>query len=113
MYAITSQAYSDLDYNYKNILTISQMPAGPLAAITKRLNIYSQRISAFRAPIDLNHCVYALYNSQNELLTVNELPYFFTFCQANNYKVETELTQMLNKNTTQLKNVICYISYTI
>jgi hypothetical protein len=111
MYAITSQVYTDLDYNYKNILTINQMPVGPLAGLTKRLNINAKRISAFRSSNE--QCVYALYNNENEILTVNELPFLLTFCQTNNYKIETELTQMLNKNTKQLKNVICYISYTV
>jgi hypothetical protein len=111
MYAITSQVYTNLQFDYKNILTINKMPQGPMAQITRRLNIEPRRISAFRAPNEQHNCVYALYNSDNnEPWTVNELPDFFTFCQANNYKVETELTQMLNKNTTQLKNVLCYIS---
>ena len=110
MYAITSQVYTDLQYNYKNILVINQMPLGPLAQFTKRLNIEPRRISAFRSPNEQQNCIYALYSSTGELFTLNELPDFFTFCQANNYKIETELTQMLNENKTQLKNVICYIS---
>ena len=111
MYSITSETYTDLYFNYKNILIINQMPAGPLANYTKRINIQPQRISAFRTRAEQSNCLYAIYNSiTNEPLTIDELPDFFTICQTNGYKIETELTQMLNNNQKQLKNVICYIS---
>jgi hypothetical protein len=111
MFAISSHVYTDLQYDYKNILVIQPMPTGPLASIVQRISIDPKSISAFRSSNEHTNCVYALTkNNGQELLTVNDLPYFFSFCLENNYKVETALTEMLNKNTTQLKKVICYIS---
>ena len=111
MYSIKSEAYTDSYFNYKNILIINQMPAGPLANYTKRINISPHRISAFRTRAEQSKCVYAIYHSiTNEPVTIDELPDFFTLCQTNGYKVETELTQLLNNNQTQMKNIICYIS---
>ena len=111
MYSITSETYTDSYFNYKNILIINQMPVGPLANYTKRINISPHRISAFRTRAEQTNCVYTIYNTiTNEPLTINELPDFFTLCKNNGYKIETELTQMLNNNQKQLKNVICYIS---
>jgi hypothetical protein len=111
MYSITSQAYTDPYFNYKNILTINKIPTGTLANYTKKINISPQRISAFRTRAEETTCVYAIYNTTtNELLTIDELPEFFSFCKINGYKIETEITQMLSNNQLQMKNIICYIS---
>ncbi len=112
MYAVSSHVYTDLQFDYKNILVINPMPTGPLGSITQRLSIEPKRISAFRAPTEYSSCVNVLTkNNGQELLTVNDLPYLFAFCQQHNYKIETALTQMLNENTTQLKKIICYLSH--
>jgi hypothetical protein len=112
MYEIKSQIYSNTQFNYYNILSINTMPTGPLSKYTKQLNISPQRISAFRTRSD-THCIYALYNpNNNELLTLNDLPIFFTFCHANGYSINTDITNMLNSQT-QTNPIICYIQYTL
>ena len=110
MYSISSHPYTDLYFNYQTILVINQIPAGPLAQYTKQLHINPRRISAFNLQNKSKSCVYALYNTQHELLTVADLADFFSFCQMNGYKIETDLTNMTNKQA-QLNPVICYISY--
>ena len=109
MYSVSSHPYTDLYFNYQTILVINQIPDGPLAQYTKQIHIAPRRISAFKLQTDKS-CVYALYNTQHELLTIDDLSDFFTFCQTNGYKIETDLTNMTNKQS-QLNPVICYISY--
>ena len=106
IYAISKQVYSDAQYEYKNILVINAIPDGPLAAYTRCLKIGFNRVSAFQK----QQQVYGLYNTAHELFTLDNLPDFFTFCLSLGYKLETELTQMLNAEN-QLNPVICYISY--
>jgi hypothetical protein len=112
MYAITRQVYPDSQFNYDSILTINTIPEGPLSNYTKQINISPKRISAFQSRSS-TQCVYALCNpSNNELLTLNDLPVFFTYCLANGYTINTDITKMLNAQM-QTNPVICYISYNI
>jgi hypothetical protein len=111
IYAISKQVYSDNQYEYKNILVINAIPVGPLAAYTRCLQIGFNRVSAFRSRSVQQQQVYGLYNTAHELFTLDHLPDFFTFCLSHGYKLETNLTQMLNAEQ-QLNPVICYISYT-
>ena len=109
MYSISIHTYTDLYFNYQTILVINQIPDGPLAQYTKQLHIDPRRISAFKQNINQS-CVYALYNTKHELLTIADLAEFFTFCQTNGYKIESEITNMTNTQK-QLNPVICFISY--
>ena len=48
MYSIQSEIYTDIYFNYKNILTINTIPDGPLINHTKQINIQQKRNSAFK-----------------------------------------------------------------
>ena len=111
VYTIRRVIYNDKQYNYQHIITIDRKPEGPLAKYVKLLHIPVQQISAFRLRSENNECIFAFYNINNgELITINNLATLFTIFQDNGYRVETELTNMVNnqKSTTE---VICYISF--
>jgi len=110
MYSIQSEIYTDIYFNYKNILTINTIPDGPLINHTKQINIQQKTNSKFKTNNAQNKCVYALYNINNELYTLDTISDFFLLCKQNGYIIDTQLTQMVN-NQKQLNSIICYISY--
>jgi hypothetical protein len=110
-YTISRVTYADNQYNYINILSIDPLPqpTEPLAFYVKQLHIPAYRISAFR-PRTESDCIYALCNTAGDLLTINNLSTLFTFCRANGYTIETDITNMVNGQP-QTNQIICYISF--
>ena len=108
IYSISYITYPDNAYNYKNILVIDKLPIGPLLPYIKQINYPINRVSAFRSKSDTN-CIYAILGKNNELVTLENLIDFFTFCKENNYTIDTSLTQMINSES-KINNLICYIN---
>lgn len=105
-FTINSIPYLD-EYNkcYKNIMTINEMPQGPLAKYVTRLKL--PKLSPFQvegpcSPID--KCALAITNISNmcggcgSLMTPNEIPDLISFLLSNGYQIENQLTNMMNQS---------------
>jgi hypothetical protein len=102
-YTISSQIYYDT-YNtcYKRILTLDRKPSSTtLNQIVKRLSM--SKLSEFKqstacCPID--KCIYAVYNPHNpsELLRLEDQALLITYLSANNFTINTSLTQLMLEN---------------
>jgi hypothetical protein len=58
------------------------------------------------------HCIKAFINpSTQNLLNIEDMDVLFTLLTDNDYKIEYEMTKMVNENTNHSnKDLICYIS---
>ena len=111
-YALYRQPYFDTrNQCYRNIITISAEPKGPLASIVRRINTASLGRDNI-APT----CCYAITSlkTRGELLLFEELPNLFTFLLSNGYKIDTSLTKMLNTSDIRIRtgnNLIAFVLY--
>tara|TARA_A100001015_G_scaffold320186_1_gene445686 strand:- start:95 stop:451 length:357 start_codon:yes stop_codon:yes gene_type:complete len=56
------------------------------------------------------HCIKAFINpSTNKFLDIENIDVLFTLLTDNQYKIEYEMTKMINKNNSN-KDLVCYIS---
>lgn len=118
MDSITLYLEPILDTNvYINALTLSGIPKGPLAKMTKRIK--TPNLSPFQTFHNQNHpfpnCVYMLINHNNNnnntnWMTEEDIPFLFSYLQTNNYIIETSLTELLIKASNR-KKIICIFSY--
>ena len=102
-YTISTQIYYDT-YNtcYKRILTIDRKPSSTtLNQIVKRVSM--PKLSEFKqstpcCPIE--KCIYAIYNPHNpmELLRLEDQSLLITYLMANNFTINTSLTQLMLEN---------------
>jgi hypothetical protein len=126
--SLFSQPYLDT-YNqcYKNIVVTNLLPQGPLRDIVRRVNF--PPLSEFKQPgpcTPLKLCGYALMslggcmggcgkNGEN-LMVVDEVPDLISYLLANEYKVDTSITKMLNTSEIRFEpntgnKLICVITY--
>lgn len=108
-----------LDQNiYLNVLTLSGIPKGNLSKMTRQIN--TQKLSSFQTFSFSNpKCTYALtrypnnINSKNNFWMLEEdIPSVFSFLQNNHYKIETELTEIMQKHSGNRK-IICVFSFSL
>ena len=119
MYTLTTQPYLDkCNPYYKNIVTINLIPEGPLRYFVRR--IHFPPLSTFQQYSEYKQCGYALAsvshgynNTNNRLMTPNEIPDLFSFLTANNYIIDTSITKMMNGSNIKLtnSNILCFIKY--
>jgi hypothetical protein len=127
-YTLYSQPYLDkLNQCYKNIVTINFLPKGPLGGFIRRIKLHP--LSEFKQPGPCSNnrqqqCALGFVSlnpvcSKNGcgLMTVDEIPSFFSILLANGYKIDTSLTKMLNNSgiTFHSENenkIIAIITYT-
>ena len=102
---ITSQPFYD-EYKqcYKNILTVNNVPYGPLNKLIRRIKF--PKLSPFQregpcSPIP--KCGLALVNRE-KLMTPDDIPDLITFLLGNGYQLETQITNMLNQSELKLTN---------
>jgi len=130
-FTISSQPYLDT-YNkcYKNILTVNQLPHGPLRKLIHR--IMMPRLSPFQVSAACNpieNCVLAIiipnhYGAMNRmqchdkngqcLMTPNEIPFLYDYLMNNGYQIETQLTNMMNQSEVKIggnRNMVCMATY--
>jgi hypothetical protein len=109
-FTITSQPYYD-HYNecYKNILMVNTEPQGPIRRIVRRIKLL--KLSPFQQDNQCyKKCGLALHslrgrtNTNCNLMTPDEIPDLITFLTANNYQIETQITNMLNQSEIKLSN---------
>ena len=118
LYNLSYRPYYDANKQcYRNIITINEMPKGPLASLVRRTN--PPLISPFitNDPCDCNqgnHCIYAIYDLENNaLLCMNSIPKLMSYLISNGYKIDSSMTKILSKVNLSINDetLICYISY--
>ena len=123
--SLFSQPYLDSrNQCYKNIVVINLPPEGPLGNLVRQVNFLP--LSEFKQPgpcSPLKICGLVLTSLQtpccgynNELMTVDEIPYLMSYLLSNGYSVDTKITEMFNNsgitfNTNTGNKLICYITY--
>tara|TARA_Y100000591_G_C21821891_1_gene694121 strand:+ start:1113 stop:1463 length:351 start_codon:yes stop_codon:yes gene_type:complete len=113
MYQLTSEVYLD-KYSkcYKKIIVITPPPQEPeLKKITRLIN--REKLSPFKERSECcstEQCFYAVLNPNNmcEFLCLNELPILFNSLITNKYKIDYEMTKMLQNSDVKIRNLICY-----
>ena len=116
LYSISQQPYYDsCSQLYRQILTINQVPEGPLKTRVKRIN--NPPLSTFQSPPSQfcarPSCIYAIYNQCNELLCPEQIPDFFQYLTENEYTFDYQMSNMMMQtNVKQNYNtLLCYIKY--
>ena len=103
VYLISSQIYYESPNNcYKRIITIDRTPNGPLSSLTRRIN--NPKLSPYQTSSSCarESCVLALYSqTTNEVLDISNQGTLLTFLYQNDYTIDTELTNVMRKQTTQ------------
>lgn len=120
MYQISSEVYLD-KYNecYKNILVITPPPLPKdkaLIKITKQLR--REKLSPFEENSPCcykNNCITAFKNIDHcgDLLTVDDISILFGYLIKHKYKINTEITKMMQQSQVVIPNLICFISKNI
>ena len=119
---------------YQNIITVSNMPSGPLSEMV--IPYSASKLSSFQQSgpfMQSNNCVHILlrYPKNSPLATIKNTDYFmtaddipsvFSYLMANGYTVDTSLTNMLHKSHVNMggvsdsrlsgdRKMICMITY--
>ena len=92
--------------NYKNILTLSAIPSGPLKDMVFLINV--PKLSPFSNMVGYGHggnCIYALarytkkptMGSEDSFMYADDIPAVLSYLESNGYVIETKLTSMLQK----------------
>lgn len=93
--------------NYKNILTLSAVPSGPLKDMVFLINV--PKLSPFSNMVGHGHghgnCIYALarytkrptMGEEDSFMYADDIPAVLSYLQSNGYVVDTELTTMLQR----------------
>ncbi len=89
---------------YKNILTINDIPVGPLAERVTRLN--TPKLSEF---IHNNVCIYAIKDECNNIMEINHLPKLMSYLVSNGYIIDYQMSKLLKHHTPG--HMICSIQY--
>ena len=111
MYTLSTRVYLDKCYNqsYRNIIIINIMPVGPLQKFVRPLQM--SPLSPFNQY--KRGCELVLKSFRTDgLMSDEEIPDLFSFLVANNYKINTSVTKMMNASPIKLNNtILCFIEY--
>jgi len=115
MYQITSEVYLDRrDKCYNKIVVISPKPIEPaLQSITKL--IHREKLSPFQETspcCSLDPCMYAVVDPNNkcQLMCINDITLLFGYLKLKGFKINTDITKIMQDSTVQIPNLICFIS---
>ena len=109
------------DGNYDNIISINNLPQGPLRKFVRRVpyprlsNLYTQRdrpscilaiVSPFIGP-------YRNVGRYERYLVANDYPYLFEYLTSHGYIINSAVTEMMNRSPVRLSNetMLCFIQY--
>lgn len=124
--ALFSQPYLDPYLKcYKNIITINDMPEGPLTNIVQRVKM--NPLSPYKVPgpcTPIKKCDLALRSigndincsgcCKNDLMTPEEIPGLFSYLMMNGYKIDTSITKMMQNSSVNINpenQMLCFITY--
>jgi hypothetical protein len=119
---------------YQNIVTLNNIPRGPLANMVCRINTPKLSEFAYWSPNTLptrrgGYCIYALSRyvctSENRsiknvdwFMGPQDIPAIFSYLSDNGYKIQTDLTKLIYKSNIDIgegnqgsKKIICMFSY--
>lgn len=88
---------------YKMILTLNEMPEGPLAERAFRITL--PRVSEFR-DYTTQKCAFALRDEFGEYM---ELPQLMTYLLSNTYKIDYQMSKLLKQHS----KIVCSFTYSI
>ena len=119
MYTLTTQVYLDrCSQQYKNIITINQIPEGPLRPFVRRIRFppLISRTMDSNSNYDEQYksCGFALSSFTGKpWMTPDEIPDLFSFLYSNGYHIDTSITKMMNTGEVRLnnRNILCFFSY--
>jgi len=111
---------------YMNILTVSDMPTGPLRDLVSR--IWSEKLSPFTvsSPFDVDDscklvvCRYPRskpsMNHVDGFMMAKDIPAVLSYLQTHGYKIDTDLTKIIQRSGVSIgegtRKMICLFSYT-
>lgn len=108
---------------YINILTLSGMPKGPLENMVTR--IHPRALSEYQSSsLSLSRdCMHALLrypksgggSMKNPYMYAEDIPSVLSYLISNGYTIDTQMTNMLLKNSGVIQNrkMICMFSYSL
>ena len=117
MFSIKTEIYLD-KYNdcYRKILVINKNP-GDVHLNSYLKTIKKEKLSPFTYDNCCNnyqstHSSVAIMNptNKNDFLPLENIGDFFTILIENGYKIDTEITKMLQQSSEKINNLICFIS---
>ena len=127
MYTLSIIPYLEKCGNYTNIVVINSIPEGPLRMFVRRVQL--PRLSPFHTNHTNNTnnnqsygssrtraCALALVlplAAENRFVNVNDIPYLFQFLTTNGYKIDSNITNMMNRSDVRLSNetILCFIHF--
>lgn len=121
MYTLTTRVYFDnFCQQYQNIITINQIPDGPLRAFVRRIRFGPLILKTMDSPFFEENggtCGLALLSlrtcNYGRWMSPDEIPDLFSFLYSNGYHIDTSLTKMMNASEVRLnnRNLLCFFSY--
>lgn len=106
IYSVKYEPFLDkTEKKYKNIITISQNPKGPLSSLVKR--VYREKMSDKEVnKTGDNKCVFSImsFRQKNTFMTLNDLPLLYAFLKSNNYDIN-------HLNLKWENRTLCFIEY--
>lgn len=89
---------------YKNIITISQNPKGPLNSIVNM--IHRERLSNKQVIESEDKCLYYIksFRQREKFMALNELPLLYAYLKNNSYEIS-------HVNLKWEDKIICFIEY--
>lgn len=116
IYQIKKDIYYD-NYNkcYKKIIVISPTPDFSTEPYLKKITklLHTEKISPYKeynTCCEREICKYAFIDEYNNYLTINDLPHIFSLLTTNGFKIETEITKMMQNSSVKIKELVCFIS---
>ena len=124
MYTLSIIPYLEKCGNYTNIVVINSIPEGPLRMFVRRIQL--PRLSPFQTTSHQSNnqsygsrtriCALAIVlplAAENRLVNVNDIPYLFQFLTTNGYKIDSNITNMMNRSDIRLSNetILCFIQF--
>ena len=113
-FSLFSQPYLDkINQCYMNIITINNMPMGPLKAFVTQIRM--PPLSEFKQPSPCSparQCVLGI-RSMNRcgIITMDELPELMSYLVENNYTINKDVTNILRRSDTQGRETIAFVTY--
>lgn len=91
---------------YRNIITISQNPKGPLSSLVRR--VYREKLSDKEVVKSEDKCLFSIMSAKNKdrYMSLNELPLLYAFLKKENYEINHIDLKWENRT-------ICFIEYFI
>lgn len=93
---------------YKTILTLNEMPEGPLAQNVVRIVL--PRVSEF--VVKSPECKFALRDEFGEYMEADKLPLLMSFLLSNGYKIDYQMSKLLKQHSYGTGHIVCSFTYT-